>query len=99
MWIVVYGSVWEGLSFVGPFLEKEDAEKHCDGDKSDWNIVPLESPPDGTDGSLSELLDTCADTLDEVCNFICSEQILPCQEGDDLSERMTELAISCRTIQ
>lgn len=52
MFVVCYGNIVDGMSFVGPFISHDDAVLHCDGDDSQWNIIELDAPPDGAAGSL-----------------------------------------------
>jgi hypothetical protein len=45
MFMICYGNVVDGLTFVGPFMDHDSAVAYCEGDDSQWNIIPLSSPP------------------------------------------------------
>jgi len=97
MYMVAYGNVVDGMSFVGPFLNHEDAVLHCDGNDSQWNIIELVSPPDTTAGSLASRLEEFADVLEDAATTL--SQFLIGQALTGPSEEMTIFVNSLRQVQ
>jgi hypothetical protein len=45
MYIIVYGNIFDGLEFVGPFSDRDSALLYSEGDSGEWHIVELQPPP------------------------------------------------------
>ena len=95
MFVAMFGSPISGLSFVGPFVDHEAATRYCEGADGPWEVVEVSSPPERHD-SIYDILSELGDAFDEVANFLTADQILPCEAGDDLAERLTFYALTCR---
>ena len=46
-YIVIYGNIVDGMSFVGPFETHDAALRFINGDYGVWLIAPIELPPEG----------------------------------------------------
>ena len=43
-YVIVVGNPVDGLSFIGPYTERKDAEDECESIQQDWWIAPMELP-------------------------------------------------------
>jgi hypothetical protein len=95
MYVVLYGNPFEGMSLVGPFMSIDDAQTYVFGEAGAWHIVKIEQPPEGCD-SLYDKLNEVAEAIDDAANFLTEEQILPCETGNSIAERLAFHAMTCR---
>ena len=47
MFIVIYGNPIDGISFVGPFADNDEANTFADNSDGDWWVSSIDAPPDG----------------------------------------------------
>lgn len=97
MFIIAYGDIVDGMTFVGPFLTHDDAVLHCEGDDTAWHIVPLIPPPDSTAGSLQSKLSEMGDQLDEVAVALAGPLIGPSEETSSYVSNLREIETFLRT--
>lgn len=98
MFVVYYGNIVDGLSFVGPFVRREDAILHCTGDDTQWGIIELISPPDVAVGALSTYAKEFADQLEEISLALGEPVIGPSEETQGYVQTLKSIESSLRSI-
>lgn len=94
MFAVAYGSPFDGVSLVGPFLTHDAALSFAEN-SGDFEVVEI-SKPNGcdSDGSVYDLLENVADNLDDAASALCDME-----SHRDLSELLADQAVECRIRQ
>ena len=90
MFVIAYGSPFDGVSLVGPFMTHDAAINYAEGSGA-YEVVEISKPSEPSDGSIYDLLENVADNLDEAAGALCDME--SCRE---FSELLCDQAVECR---